>query len=288
MTILINAATGLEDDFHLTQADEAASHDIYDSYLKAKSLCKQLPKKSLQPTGSDLVGFIKEIHASKHSSAALFRKNTDASQALATLWLSRCRTTAQSFSVLNGIQQFDGISLETMASLAKLSALPSNLRLLQEQLCNLGIVLIYERAIAGMKLDGAAFRLGNGTPVIALSLRYPRLDYFWFTLMHELAHVGFHYEHLSSPIVDDIEGAEENEIEVEANRIAANALISRSDWRSCNALYVQKDEEVISFAKRVGVHPAIVAGRIKKELNRHTLFSRIINEIDVRKILLDE
>ena len=41
-------------------------------------------------------------------------------------------------------------------------------------------------------LDGAALQLADGTPVIGLTLRYDRLDNFWFCLLHELAHIGRH------------------------------------------------------------------------------------------------
>jgi hypothetical protein len=34
-------------------------------------------------------------------------------------------------------------------------------------------------------LDGAACRTRNGAPVVALTLRYDRADYFWFALLHE-------------------------------------------------------------------------------------------------------
>lgn len=37
-------------------------------------------------------------------------------------------------------------------------------------------------------LDGAALQLADGTPVIGLTLRYDRVDNFWFCLLHELAH----------------------------------------------------------------------------------------------------
>jgi hypothetical protein len=39
-------------------------------------------------------------------------------------------------------------------------------------------------------LDGAALQLGDGTPVIGLTLRYDRLNNFWFCSLHELAHIG--------------------------------------------------------------------------------------------------
>ena len=34
----------------------------------------------------------------------------------------------------------------------------------------------------------------NGAPVAALTLRYDRLDNFWFTLLHELAHIALHMD----------------------------------------------------------------------------------------------
>ena len=35
----------------------------------------------------------------------------------------------------------------------------------------------------------AALQLADSTPVIGLTLRYDRLDNFWFCLLHELAHI---------------------------------------------------------------------------------------------------
>ena len=35
----------------------------------------------------------------------------------------------------------------------------------------------------------------TGCPVIGLTLRYDRLDNFWFVLLHELGHVFLHLMH---------------------------------------------------------------------------------------------
>lgn len=43
------------------------------------------------------------------------------------------------------------------------------------------------------KVDNS-LKLPNGSPVVALTLRYDRLDNFWFTLFHKLAHVALHLE----------------------------------------------------------------------------------------------
>jgi len=53
-----------------------------------------------------------------------------------------------------------------------------------------GIVLVIAPHLTNTYLDGAAMRLDDGAPVIGLSVRYDRLDNFWFCLLHELAHVG--------------------------------------------------------------------------------------------------
>jgi HTH-type transcriptional regulator/antitoxin HigA len=43
------------------------------------------------------------------------------------------------------------------------------------------------------------------------------------------------------------------------------------------------DEEVIDFSRKIGIHPAIVAGMLQKELNRFDMFRKIIDEVDIRK-----
>ena len=64
----------------------------------------------------------------------------------------------------------------------------------REYLANHGIALVVEKHLKNTYLDGAVLRLGDGRPVIGLTLRYDRIDNFWFTLMHELAHVSRHLE----------------------------------------------------------------------------------------------
>ena len=53
-------------------------------------------------------------------------------------------------------------------------------------------MLIVEPQVPGLKIDGAAF-IVDGRPVIGMTLRTDTVDNFWFTLMHELAHVTLHF-----------------------------------------------------------------------------------------------
>jgi HTH-type transcriptional regulator/antitoxin HigA len=119
--------------------------------------------------------------------------------------------------------------------------------------------------------------------VVALSLRYSRLDYFWFTLMHELAHLCLHPESLKAAIIENLDGEAESLIELEADKLALNSFVPRNVWRNCPPKYSFSKDTVVNFAREVGIHPAIVAGRLRKELNRYDCLSGMVNDIDVRE-----
>jgi HTH-type transcriptional regulator/antitoxin HigA len=96
--------------------------------------------------------------------------------------------------------------------LVHLSYLDNGPLLAREFLNRSGIHFITEKHLPRTHLDGAALWVKTDHPVIALSLRHDRLDNFWFTLCHELAHVSLHLEKDSgNSFVDDLEakGADE-------------------------------------------------------------------------------
>lgn len=277
------------DDFSLSPGGSLNAAEFYESFLVTEELSRNLEKKHLGPD-PDLAfcGLLKEVHLAKSVNPALFRARADANQALMMLWLSRVREVAKLFTALNGTEfpPFNGLTQDDLVEISKLSRDIANLPNIAGILLQRGIVLIYERSLPGMKSDGAVFSLSEARPVIALSLRYPRLDIFWFTLMHELAHVVLHYDKLNVPILENIDEVRDDLVEQEADRLASNSLISRSYWRSCRAKYSLSEQSVYEASEELGIHPAIIAGRLQKELNRHDIFSKIVNEVDVRKVLL--
>ena len=96
----------------------------------------------------------------------------------------------------------------------------------REHLANHGIALVVEKHLKNTYLDGAVLRLGDGRPVIGLTLRYDRIDNFWFTLMHELAHVSLHMEDNGNrAFFDDLDLNESSRMEKEADEMAEDALI---------------------------------------------------------------
>ena len=51
-----------------------------------------------------------------------------------------------------------------------------------------GIAVVIEPHLKGTHLDGAALKDSDGTPIIGLSLRYDRLDNFWFIIKYISIH----------------------------------------------------------------------------------------------------
>ncbi len=172
-----------------------------------------------------------------------------------------------------------------MRDLAQLSVDPQIVRQLPALLANLGVILVYVQALPGMKADGAVFRLSTGHPVVAMSLRFPRLDYFWFTLLHELAHLVLHLNELKDAVFFDVEGEEKDVAERAANRLGKDSLVDRESWRSCDPKFDSSDRAVLKYATKERVHPAIVAGLLRRESGNYTRYSKIINEHDVRELI---
>lgn len=272
-------------DYPVIAAGAIDSFDIYDSFLKCKELSKTIPKKHL---GDDpdysLSKLLNEFHSMKKSGKTLFRRSGGANEALSFLWLSRVNDTARLYSLVSPIPDFKGITQDDLFRIARLSVDVSSIRRIDKILHELGILCIYEPAIPSMKLDGAVYTMKSGNPVIGLSLRYARVDNFWFTLMHELSHICLHYEKLESPILDDLDESSSDVVEIAADKLAANSLIHRSAWRSFQVHSNLDESEIVEFARKNEVHPAVVAGRIRKELNRYDLFSNIVNETNTREI----
>jgi HTH-type transcriptional regulator / antitoxin HigA len=113
-------------------------------------------------------------------------------------------------------------------------------------------------------IDGAAFTLGQN-PVVALTLRHHRIDNFWFTLLHELAHIVL--EH-SGGYLDNMEESQDNPTEIEANRWAQDLLIDPDELcaflETTTAPYYSQNK-VMAFAARLRRHPGIVVGRLQHD-----------------------
>jgi len=157
----------------------------------------------------------------------------------------------------------------------------------KEFLQNKGIKLVVVPHFKRTYLDGAALLNKKGEPIIALSLRYDRLDNFWFTLAHELAHLalGHVYSAEGQCIIDDLDLIEpQNEIENEADELARKSLIPSQLWKSHPARKTGKLKDIVDLASKADIHKSIVAGRIRYERNNYRILWPHVGSDMVRKL----
>ena len=280
------------DDFaHSTDKSGPTGRDLFKTFQTFKAYVDALPKADLVKHGwmksKDDIGALSslffQLHADKNQ--VLFRMSKDAKSPLLAVWLSKARVNAELSFCKSDVAPFGELTKEDLRKFAQLSVDVNVVRKMSALLARKGVVLVFLAALPGMKTDGVVFKLASGNPAIALSLRYARLDYFWFTLLHELAHIVLHAARLDEPICDELDSDGTDDLEVEANRLAKFSIVERSVWRNCEPKYNQNREAVMAFAAKIHVHPSLVAGLLRKEANDYARYSDIVNEVDVRALI---
>lgn len=164
-----------------------------------------------------------------------------------------------------------------LRELAKLSAFEEGPKLAKEYLARHGITLVIEKHFKRTFLDGAAM-LDNDRPIVALTLRHDRIDNFWFALLHELAHVALHLSPDSPVFIDDLDRTNPESVEAEADEMAQEALIPQQSWSTARVRQTLSSEDAVAFADEIGVHPAIVAGRLRHDEKNYRLLSHLIGK----------
>ncbi|QJF52853.1 ImmA/IrrE family metallo-endopeptidase [Roseobacter ponti] len=171
----------------------------------------------------------------------------------------------------------------TARRIAKVSARANWAREIADELNKIGIVLIVLEHLPGTYLDGAAMLRSDGVPVIALTIRHNRIDNFWFTLMHEFAHVCLHLNSGRDIILDDLDVSSADEIEAEADAFASEALIPGKLWLE-NIDGRSRTDDIKRVATRAGVHRAIAAGRWQHTFGDYRRFSKLLGRGEVREL----
>lgn len=140
---------------------------------------------------------------------------------------------------------------------------PEDIAKVPDLLRSLGIYFVIVPHLSKTYLDGAAFYLEEH-PVVALTLRYDRIDSFWFTLMHELGHIVAGHQ---GSYLDDLGNLALTKEESEANQLASNWLIDSLALQD----FVNKNQPQFSrnaieqFAHSQKRHPGIILGRLHND-----------------------
>ncbi len=173
-------------------------------------------------------------------------------------------------------------------TLAKLSVRDDGPKQALAAVREIGIRLVVESGLPGMSVDGASLHTSDAGPVLALTLRYDRLDNFWFTLLHELGHIALHLREPSGDVfVDSLEdsASDEQEAEAEANAFAKDGLIPRDLWLRSDAYRLGSERSALNLAKELGIHPAVVVGRIRYERRNFKILANLVNAGGVRDVI---
>lgn len=223
---------------------------IKQRWIKASKSIEELERAVFDFLGIDSIDEEPKLVVNLRSSAR------DGSQVAAQrAWVRRVEVLARTRQV----GPFDRKKLEgAIGSLRALALEENGVAKVPPFLEKLGIRFVVVPHLAHTKLDGAAAYVKEG-PIVALSMRYDRIDYFWFTLFHELAHLVLDHQggHLDETHDDD----EISEEEQAANQQAGTWLVSEADLR---ALCRQRPSRasIDAFATKHAVHPGIVVGRL--------------------------
>jgi HTH-type transcriptional regulator/antitoxin HigA len=198
-----------------------------------------------------------------------------------TAWLALLNT--RSLEVDSEVK-YEGIPVKEIRTIAKFSRDPKGPQRAVEFIRSMGVIVFVIKTIPGTGVDGCAFWSLANRPVIGLSVRHDRLDNFWFSLLHECAHVALHVRGPQDTFVDDLEGqVSKDEQEIEANLVAADAAIPRLAWKRSQAMRFPSAYNIETLAAEVGVHPSIVAGRIQHESKNFSLFREFLGQGEVSK-----
>ena len=192
-------------------------------------------------------------------------------------WRASVVRSAQS-SPPRGTYKDGVITSSWLRDVAKLSSFDRGPRLAQEFLSKHGICLVLKRHFKKTYLDGAAMLYEN-MPIVALTLRYDRPDNFWFALLHELVHVQLHLRESRLFIADNLDDkARSNHREEEqADAGAQEALIPSKLWKASAVRETFAVEDALELAQQAGVHPSVVAGRVRHETKNWRLLAGLIS-----------
>lgn len=202
-----------------------------------------------------------------------FRAAPGASSVAQADWVAQARTLASR-------QQPAPYSPEALdravAQLAGLSVDPEGILQVPDVLRQAGVRFVLLQHPKGSRTSGAAFWLDDACraePVVALSMRYPLVDVFWFNLFHELGHIRHGHAAVLGEVLEPGSYRGDDAAEREANAYAREALIPDAVWQPYLESGAHSSRGLRAFARQVGRHHATVAGRLGHDLRDFPRFS---------------
>lgn len=199
-------------------------------------------------------------------------------------WLFRVRQLARSFPAPPYSR---AALLRTIKQLERILPDPAQYGDVPELLAACGVRLVIVESLPGAKIDGACLWLNKKSPVVGLSLRFDRIDNFWFVLRHELEHVLNGDGHRNEIIDSDLDPPRDGTaIENAANAAAAEFCAPTAavdSFIAAKSPYLA-EKDILALSAALHRHPGLVVGQIQRRTGRHELLKR--HQVKVRPAIL--
>jgi HTH-type transcriptional regulator/antitoxin HigA len=173
----------------------------------------------------------------------------------ALCWYQMARYSAGKFRV----SAYDENALKQLTvELYRFTDLEGGVEQFIEALNGVGIKFFILSHLSRTYLDGASF-LDGKNPVIVYSLRYNRIDHFWFTVAHEISHILRHLKEGDFYLDDlDFMGMD---VEKEADLTASRMLkvYEILEFFRGKMRYISMTQ-IDACRKALHIHPAIIVG----------------------------
>ncbi len=152
---------------------------------------------------------------------------------------------------------------------------------LQEICRGAGVKVVYTPCLPKAPIHGST-RWLRDIPLIQLSARYKTNDKFWFTFFHEVGHILLHGKKYIS--IENIEYGEQDKLkEKEADDFAIKWTFSEKEEKEILKSIPLSTSDIISFAKKINTHPALIIGRFQhKGLISYSVGREFIESINLK------
>lgn len=183
----------------------------------------------------------------------------------ARAWLQ----TAMNFSKDLPIGKFNKSKLEmALPEIRKMTLQDPQVFLprLREIFAECGVAFVLLPHLKNSGINGAVKWSDSEHVLLALNDRRCYADTFWFSLFHEIKHV-LQQKTKTVFVSSDIKQIEQlnQTLEDEADRFAQDYLIPLEEYKRFAPNRFTSDAEIIRFARKIGVHPGVVAGRLQHD-----------------------
>lgn len=279
----------LQKAYELSQARDPDPNVARKARLQAKYPVREMIKRGWLTDASavlleaQIIQFFeaKSLDEVPHLAHAAKKTNYDEVKPAQLAWLYRARQIAK--EMVLPVPYSEKSLREALNKLRLLMVDPEEARHVPKVLAEAGVRYVVVETLPTANIDGACFWLQK-SPVIGMSLRYDRIDNFWFVLRHECEHVLKGHGRIREIIDAELEGnnaATEGNIPLEeliANRAASDFCVPIPEMDS----FIKRkhpfisDRDVLGLARRLQIHPGIAAGQVRKRLDKWQLFSKML------------